>query len=919
MRVRAVDARPRPDDVLTSPDGRRLQVLHVVTRYLRGGSEARLRDIVAALPEADHHVVCGVDSDLELLQAHIRADVVVREPALVRPPSPKDVAAFRRIRKVVRRRHFDLIFTHQSKAGVLTRMATNGTPVIHSLSMANFGTGYAAWQDRLFRTIERRLASKTSAYAVVGSDLAARYAANGVPLDKMHIVRSGVAMPPAEVDRAAVRARHAVPLGRPLVLYLGSLEERKGVLDLPALAQRLLADAAERPFLFVAGEGPLHGDLAALVLEHRLEADVRLAGFVDEPGELVAAADVVVLLSRAEGISQALVQAAAAGTPFVAMEVDGARELLEMGADGIVVPSGDVEAAAAAIVEVIRREPRGAAVDLDAWDPSAIRQRYREVVRSVLGPRKPEERIVIDLTVDPEPAAAERNSMRSAPATPRKLTKLASLNAAAGVLDQIGRMVVETLIKPVLVNTLGKATFGVWTVLWRWNHYVWAMGGRSAQALQWVVANRQHTATDEERQRYVGASVVVWFMFLPVIAAMGAISAWAAPLLLHVPSAQAGAVRMTAGLLALDAALMTLLTIPKAVLSGQNLGHKRLGLTTILTLVGGGLTVLAVTAGLGVSGVALAHLVTTVLTGVLFWRVAKTYLPWFRAARPDRTMVRWFLGMSGWFTAWKIINQAMLAGDVVVLGLVGSVEDVTVLSLSRHVPEALMALMITAFQGVAPGLGGLIGAGEMATARTVRNEVFRFTWAACTAFGAAILMWNPTWLRLWVGGDNDPGAVGGMLVVVMIIQFIFIRTDAQIIDLTLQMRTKVILAFISTVVSLGGAAVALEAGYGIAGLAGGVIAGRMILTIAYPLIVGRALGQHVAEQLRGAVRPVVVMALFFAAAAVLGPRITTDSWFVLVAGSGATALVALVASAFLGLPSLRRRELVARARKVVTR
>ena len=44
----------------------RPQVIHIATRYLRGGSERRIGDIVRAFPEADHHLVVGADSDPEL-------------------------------------------------------------------------------------------------------------------------------------------------------------------------------------------------------------------------------------------------------------------------------------------------------------------------------------------------------------------------------------------------------------------------------------------------------------------------------------------------------------------------------------------------------------------------------------------------------------------------------------------------------------------------------------------------------------------------------------------------------------------------------------------------------------------------------------------------------------------------------------
>jgi glycosyltransferase involved in cell wall biosynthesis len=369
----------------------RPQVLHVVTRYLRGGSEARIRDIVRSFQEADHHLVVGADSDAELVQAQVAATVTVMK-SLVREPSPwNDAATVVKLARLLKRQGFHLVVTHQSKAGVLGRVAARlagGPPAVHSLSMANFGPGYRKWEDLLFRVIEARLERVTAAYVVVGYDLAGRYGDIGVPQDKLHVVRSGLRLPMIDGergDRDPLLQRLGLPDHRPLVLHLGSLEPRKNVLDLGRYLRHLLSfDSATRPFLVVAGEGPLASALMTMFRREELMDDAALVGFVDEPGPLIAAADAMILLSRAEGVPQVLVQAAAAATPFVAYDVDGVRELVGLGADGTVVPLGDVAAAAEATAHIIGRgaERTGASIDLTSWSTEVIDAEYRRVMGS---------------------------------------------------------------------------------------------------------------------------------------------------------------------------------------------------------------------------------------------------------------------------------------------------------------------------------------------------------------------------------------------------------------------------------------------------------------------------------------------------------------------------------------------------------
>lgn len=370
-------------------------IVHIVTRYLRGGSERRIRDIVRALPEAEHHLVLGGGSETDLAVRDLDPASLTVMPSLIRQPHPwRDPVALRRLVRMLRANRFDLVITHQSKAGVLGRTAARmcGVPVIHSLSMASFGEGYPRWQSTLFRGIESRLARSTAAYAVVGTDLRHRYAQLGVPTEKLHVVRSGVPLPrrSASEDSIGEACRAlGLPDDRPLILSLGSLEPRKNVLRLPALLAEVLSmRGTPRPYLVVAGEGPLQDRLRETLTAAGLDGDARLVGFVPDPLPLVAAADVLVLLSSAEGLPQVLVQAAAAGTPFVAYAVDGVGELIDLGAEGIGVPANDLSAAASAIGSLLGRErpTTAASIDLSEWSAQAIADGYRRVIDSVLEP-----------------------------------------------------------------------------------------------------------------------------------------------------------------------------------------------------------------------------------------------------------------------------------------------------------------------------------------------------------------------------------------------------------------------------------------------------------------------------------------------------------------------------------------------------
>jgi glycosyltransferase involved in cell wall biosynthesis len=257
---------------------------------------------------------------------------------------------------------------------------------VHSLSMANFGPGYPKHEDLVFRLVERWLAPMTTGYLVVGRDLAARFTALGVPEDKLHVVRSGVRIDHSEESADEVKrrlgARHDVSDDIPWVVYVGSLEERKRVRDLPRLIEDLVEGLPAH--LFVVGEGPQADQVMEEASTRGVTGQITLTGYADDAIDYIRAAEVVVLLSTAEGLPQVLVQAGAVGTPFVAYFVDGLHELINLGASGSIVTAGDMPA----LVEAIRRHLTGVGgtqtLDLDSWSPAEIERRYRDFFFAIL-------------------------------------------------------------------------------------------------------------------------------------------------------------------------------------------------------------------------------------------------------------------------------------------------------------------------------------------------------------------------------------------------------------------------------------------------------------------------------------------------------------------------------------------------------
>ena len=176
-------------------------------------------------------------------------------------------------------------------------------------------------------------------------DIARHIAARGVPAAQVHTIHTF-----ADLDDAPAVPRAALdtPGEPPLLLFLGRLHEKKGVdVALKALAE--LPDC----WLWIAGEGPLRGELEALAANLGVADRTRFLGWRTDRGALLRAADLLVVPSRYEPFGTIMVEAWATATPLVATSAAGPSAYIEDGRNGLLVEIDNVPALALAIRRVL--------------------------------------------------------------------------------------------------------------------------------------------------------------------------------------------------------------------------------------------------------------------------------------------------------------------------------------------------------------------------------------------------------------------------------------------------------------------------------------------------------------------------------------------------------------------------------------
>lgn len=341
----------------------RPRVLEVIFANTLGGAEVLLREMLRVADRArfEWHVCLlrrrapweefeRLSRETELGLHHVPCGVGL------------DPLCLWRLRRLIRRHRFDIVHTHLFRADVHGRLAARwaGVPVVLS-TIHVFRTRHSGLLREALDRWTARLADR-----VIGcTDSITAVAAQTLRLspDKALTIPNGTPLQPflAPPDPTPLRAEFGLAPDEAVVGTVGRLTEEKNQADFLRMARAVHAQRPRTRFLIV-GDGPCRGELERLGTSLGLHGRVVFTGPRRDIPALMNLMDVFVLSSRWEALPVTILEAMAAGTPCVATDVGGCRDVVRPGDTGWLVPPGDPDALARAVLAILADPDQAATV-----------------------------------------------------------------------------------------------------------------------------------------------------------------------------------------------------------------------------------------------------------------------------------------------------------------------------------------------------------------------------------------------------------------------------------------------------------------------------------------------------------------------------------------------------------------------------
>ncbi len=260
--------------------------------------------------------------------------------------------------RAIRAGHYDIVDARLFHGYVLAGLTKplSGAPILVTgrRSLGEFKDRFGPLERGLDRLSRGRADVVVANSAAVAADTLQR---EGLEPARLRVIRNGIspAAPLAAAERTRIRAGWGAG---PDEIVAGAVANYRSVKGLDRLVRVVAGLRAELPTLrlVLIGDGPLGPALEAQAASLGAGSIVRVNGPEPDARHLVEAFDLVVSASAAEGLPNALLEAAAAGRPIAATAAGGTVEIVEDGRTGLLVPLGD-EAALAAAVRRLASEP----------------------------------------------------------------------------------------------------------------------------------------------------------------------------------------------------------------------------------------------------------------------------------------------------------------------------------------------------------------------------------------------------------------------------------------------------------------------------------------------------------------------------------------------------------------------------------
>ncbi len=374
---------------------KKIKILRIINRFNIGGPVYNAILLSAYMPEEyDTLLIGGLPEKNEENSTYIAEKYGVN-PLLIsemqREPNFKnDRKALKKLKEIILTYQPDIVHTHASKAGALGRKAAFDCAVpivVHTYHGHVFHSYFNWWKTKLYQAIEKRLAKKTTGIIAISelqkNDLALKYKI--CKLEKIEIINLGLDLGPFNENKTDNRDKTRSAFGlndsEIAIAIVGRLAPIKNHDLFLKCASVIHEKTSKKVVYFIVGGGEEFRSIEEKVNALKAKGiDIRMTSWIKDINTFNAGMDILCLTSKNEGTPVSLIEAQAAGIPFVATKVGGIKDIVSENNTGYLVDLNDSDAFIEKLLHLIENENKRQEMSQKGWSFVQEKFQYKTLI-----------------------------------------------------------------------------------------------------------------------------------------------------------------------------------------------------------------------------------------------------------------------------------------------------------------------------------------------------------------------------------------------------------------------------------------------------------------------------------------------------------------------------------------------------------
>ncbi len=284
----------------------------------------------------------------------------IYDVSLTRSPfNFKNIKGYNQLKDYQKQNNYDIIYCQQPVGGMMGRLIGHKfkIPVIYTAHGFFFFKGNNPIKNLIFRSAEKFLARYTDVlitmsnedyYAIKNWNIKYKYLIHGIGLDISKYDRSNF-------DKSSLKRELNIDKNDYVVVTVAEFIKRKNYPTMLKAFARVHSSLPNTKYI-ICGSGKLEEKIKALARKLKIENSVIFLGYRKDINRILQISDLMLLLSKHEGLTMAIMEGMFYSLPVVTSNVRGNKDLIDENKGGKLVHFKDVKGASSAIIELLKDE-----------------------------------------------------------------------------------------------------------------------------------------------------------------------------------------------------------------------------------------------------------------------------------------------------------------------------------------------------------------------------------------------------------------------------------------------------------------------------------------------------------------------------------------------------------------------------------